>query len=168
MEDIRAGVEKAQGIYARCGGGIGADRELGALVENYRRAIGRTRDIMAASGMVTACTQCALQTPGGCCFQDVETWYDPVLLLMNLLMGCDMPARREIAAGCFFLGEKGCKLLARYSFCINYLCPHLKALLGPSGTGRFVRVAGQELLRGSELELALVRWLSKAGVKIHV
>ncbi len=168
MRGIREQVDRARGIYASWGRAIGSDKELSCLVERYRRAIGRTRKIMATSGMVAACTRCALKTPGGCCFQDVETWYDPVLLLMNLLMGCDMPARREIAAGCFFLGEKGCKLLARYSFCINYLCPHLKALLGPSGTGRFVRVAGQELLRGSELELALVRWLSKAGVKIHV
>jgi hypothetical protein len=43
----------------------------------------------------------------------VEEWYDPVLLLINRLLGADLPERREVPDNCFFLGEKGCKIPAR-------------------------------------------------------
>ncbi len=81
--------------------------------------------MMQHSEIVNTCSACAQDKAGSCCMQDVEEWYDPILLLINLLMGAKLPNFREIPGHCLFVGRNGCKLVAGYSFCVNYLCPRL-------------------------------------------
>jgi hypothetical protein len=114
---------------------------------------------MKENGMVRACSACAAQGGGSCCSPEVAQWYDPILLLINLLMRVTMPVSPEVPGHCRFVGSRGCKLVARYPFCVNYLCPGLRETLGPSLTREFSAVAGQELSCGWEVELAIQTWL---------
>jgi hypothetical protein len=126
----------------------------------YQNNIDATNRLMHHGDIVKTCSACATEKAGSCCMQDVEEWYDPVLLLINLLMGVEFPASRELSGHCIFVGNRGCKLIARYPFCVNYLCPRLKALLGPAQTQRLMTVAGKELFSGWEAERYILNWLN--------
>ncbi len=152
-------VGEANALYRRYGYALRADKKLAHLLHVYAERIGETFHCMQQAEVVAACSACAQET-GSCCFQEVETWYDPVLLLCNLLLGVALPDRHDIAGQCLFLGRSGCKLHARYAFCINYLCPRLRADLRDSEVQRFLAVAGREISAGWELECALRKWLS--------
>lgn len=130
------------------------DPEVQGLLGAYRKAIDRTYDAMAEARVLETCSECAQRPSGSCCFEGVEDWYDPVLLVINLLLDVPLPSRREIPKACFFLGQKGCKLRGRYAFCVNFLCPELSAGMK---AGTLLRTAGEELLCGWELEKEIHR-----------
>jgi len=160
---IESEICRARDLYKRHGRAIRADRILGRMLTIYYAAASSTRETMDKTGMIRACSACARKGNGSCCFRDVENWYDFVLLLINLLLGCEIPFSREAEDNCFFLGQNGCKLLAKHSFCLNYLCPDLKGFLGPL-TKDFLSAAGHELLCEWELERALRIWIHKKGM----
>jgi hypothetical protein len=109
---------------------------------------------MAEEGVLKACSQCAQGPSGSCCFEGVEEWYDPVLLLSNLLLDVPLPSHREIPEACFFVGQGGCKLSGRHAFCVNFLCPKLSTGLK---NGKLLRTTGEELFCGWELEKEIRR-----------
>jgi len=131
--------------------------------KGYREAILKTGEVMERLAVAAACSRCAGTEAGGGCFEGVEAWFDQVLLYINLAMGVDLPDSQEIPEGCFFVGRKGCKLLAHHAFCINYLCPSLHRSLDPAQRGRLLAAAGEELLRGWELEKVIRRRLRVLG-----
>ncbi len=149
-------IDKAKAFYDAYGSALLGDERVHELLENYRRAITRTCEVMAEEGVLKACSQCAQGPSGSCCFEGVEDWYDPVLLLINLLLGVQLPSRREIPKACFFVGHKGCNLRGRYAFCVNFLCPNLS---GETKTGKLPRTTGEELHCGWELEKEIRRWI---------
>ena len=81
-----------------------------------------------------------------------------MLLFMNCLLGCDLRESRRQPADCFFQGPQGCQLIARHSFCVNFLCPSLTAFLEPSRSQTLLSMCGDELLAGWNLEQAIRRW----------
>ncbi|RPJ23092.1 MAG: hypothetical protein EHM26_00460 [Desulfobacteraceae bacterium] len=147
-------IDKAKAFYDAHGSALREDQRVHELLENYRKAIARTYEAMAEEGVLKACSQCAQGPSGSCCFEGVEDWYDPVLLLINLLLDVPLPSQREIPEACFFVGQGGCKLRGRYAFCVNFLCPKLS-----TGTknGKLLRTTGEELLCGWELEKEIRR-----------
>ena len=147
-------IEKAKAFYGAYGSGLREDQEVHRLLESYRKAIARTDQAMAEGGVQKACAQCAQGPSGSCCFEGVEDWYDPVLLLINLLLDVPLPSQREIPKACFFVGQDGCKLLGRYAFCVNFLCPNLGTGMKD---GKLLRATGNELLHGWELEKEIRR-----------
>jgi hypothetical protein len=155
-------VKEALSRYQAYGKTLLALPDVRQLVNRYNAAIDNTQAVMRHAGVTVVCGLCASQT-GSCCFQEVETWYDPTLLLMNLLLEADLPRSREIPGECLFLGEKGCRLRARYAFCLNYFCPALKARLGPASMETILAAVGEELAVGWELEQTLYRWARDAG-----
>ena len=76
------------------------------------------------------CTACASRPDGGCCSAYMADNVDAVLLLINLLLGGEVRPVGTDPAGCRFLGERGCVLLIKPIFCLNYNCQHI--LLGSS------------------------------------
>lgn len=162
--EISAALAAALRLELSCGGFLLADPGLASGLERYRRAIAASREVMSRSAMVDLCADCARETPGGCCFRQVEECYDPVLLLINRLLGAALPERREMPDNCLFLGEKGCKIPARYYFCVNFLCEKLKAGIPESVLEEVRRTSGEELQEGAALEYALRRWLRLRGV----
>jgi hypothetical protein len=143
-----------------------ADADLKTMLDAYTGAIEGTQRAMAVTGVVAGCTDCAGKKPGGCCFQGVEEWYDPVLLLINFLLGVDIPDTPVVPGGCLFAGPRGCQLRARYSFCINYLCPAIQEFLSEDETAALLKAAGEELGKGLEMEKKVIQWLRENGITL--
>jgi len=161
---LQAGLAAAERLALSWGKKILADPDLASGLERYGRNLSASREVMNRSEMVTLCASCARETPGGCCFREVEEEYDPVLLLINRLLGAALPERREVPGNCFFLGERGCRIPARYYFCVNFLCDKLKSRIPAKQMQEVLSTSGRELQEGAELEFALRRWLQQRGV----
>jgi hypothetical protein len=155
---IEKKIEEAGRLHARWSKDLSMQREVVEGIEKYRGAIALTSGQMVRAGVIRACSSCAAGSGGSCCFCGVEEWYDDILLLMNLLLDVALPERREVPDGCFFVGEKGCRLSARHAFCVNYLCPTLRESIEASERSNLLAVTGDELLCGWELEKVLRRW----------
>lgn len=155
-------INKAKKLYELYAAVFYREDSLGGLLEAYRKAIGRTQEVMAEVGVFAGCTACAREGAGSCCFQGVEEWYDHTLLFMNLILGIQIPESREVPGGCLFVGRKGCKLLARHSFCVNYICPRLKGVIQGPGMETLLSVSGNELLCGWETEQSIRKRLQES------
>lgn len=156
LEDI----EKARLLYTTFGDALIRDGKIGALLARYQRAVAHTASLMQRLGVSAKCTVCATQGPGSCCFQGIEAGYNPMLLLINLLLGCAIPSSPDYPESCRFVGDKGCKLTARYYFCIHYLCPDLREYLGEDLCRELLSTVGEELSTGWELEQTLHQWFT--------
>jgi hypothetical protein len=128
------------------------DRDIDLLLCEYRNAIQKTTLTMEQEGIARACAICDETSRGGCCYPGVEEWYDWPLLAINIFLGSDIPITREIPGACLFVGPRGCRLLARHAFCVNYFCPDLTSRLRGEPQSRFNAAAGEELLCGCRLE----------------
>jgi hypothetical protein len=158
---LKRQIGTARTLFEHCRNAFEQQPELLPLLSAYSAAIGGTQMLMRRLKVTAACTDCAKQGAGSCCFEGIESGYDSVLLLINLLMGCDIPDSREVPGSCFFVGERGCKLQARYYYCLHYLCPALQAALGPDAISELLSILGKELAAGWELERALHRFFTK-------
>jgi hypothetical protein len=147
-------IHKARAFHDAYGSVLRKDHRVCELLEEYRHAIARTYQAMAEEGVLKTCSECAQGPSGSCCFEGVEDWYDPVLLLINLLLDVPLPSHGEIPKACFFVGQGGCKLRGRHAFCVNFLCPKLSK---GSTNGTLHRATGEELLWGWELEKEIRR-----------
>lgn len=146
-------------LYSRFRHALCSDNKISAVLEGYERAIHNTSRLMFATGVTTGCTACAREAKGSCCFYGMEDNFDQVLLLINLLLGRGLPTAREVSRHCYFLGSQGCKLIARYHFCVNYFCAHLKSVMGPASFKIVLAGVGAELSAGWEAEQAVDYWL---------
>jgi hypothetical protein len=158
--NIKQGIKAAKELYLGCQATLKEETTIVEKAEDYRAAISRTYLQMKKTGVLEACSSCARRKSGSCCFRGVEEWYDPTHLLINLFMGVDLQMNREVEDGCLFVGSKGCKLIARHSFCVNYLCPDLVASLTEAERKALAAISGEELLLGWELEKSIRVWLS--------
>ena len=152
-------IREARTLFDRFGHTLSHRADMARLLSLYREAIEETQNLMHQLGVAASCTACAGEEPGGCCFEGIEAGYDRILLLINLLMGCNIPDSREIAGNCLFVGMKGCNLQARYYYCVHYFCPALQTTLGPDAKHELQVVVGKELAAGWELERALREYL---------
>jgi len=157
--DIFGKIREARLLFSNHGQAMASDRELSELLLKYRKAIEKTHQVMNETSVISTCTACAAQRPGSCCAAGVEEWYDELLLLINLLMECDVGTSRFEPDQCLFIGPKGCKLLARHHFCVNYLCSQLTDVLGKDQIQKLRSVSGEELFIGWTIEQALRVWL---------
>jgi hypothetical protein len=157
--NIKQGIKAAKELYLGCQATLKEETTIVEKAEDYRAAISRTYLQMKKTGVLEACSSCARRKSGSCCFRGVEEWYDATHLLINLFMGVDLQMNREVEDGCLFVGSKGCKLIARHSFCVNYLCPDLVASLTEAERKTLASISGEELLLGWELEKSIRVWL---------
>jgi hypothetical protein len=95
------------------------------------------------SGVADACRRCDENEGGSCCGAGIEDRYTQELLLMNLIVGAELPESRYSENSCYFLRGQGCILPVRDILCINYLCsklqkeiPHGDLLSLQEATGR--------------------------------
>jgi hypothetical protein len=91
----------------------------------------------------------------------MEEGFDETLLLINLLMGCEIPRVSDQPGGCLFVGSRGCRLQAKYHFCLNYFCHDLTQRLGGPPMTHLLAVVGEELKAGLEAENAVKRRLGE-------
>lgn len=138
--------------------------ELRPRLDLYRAAIAANQALHQDLGLAAACAQCATTALGSCCFSGVEHNYDSWLLLLNLLLGVELPHTPIVQGKCFFLGPQGCRLLARHYYCQRFLCPEVAAKLDPGGAARLQEALNQEQACQLALEELLRPRLRRAAV----
>ncbi|MFP3870608.1 MAG: hypothetical protein ACLFVT_06995 [Syntrophobacteria bacterium] len=142
---IQEKIQKAHRLYAAWGESLRRDPSIEPLLQRLRRNIEATCQTMLALGVVAQCKHCEEEEGGSCCGSGIENRYDPLLLLINLLLGVSLPAQPEHQNSCFFLGQNGCILMARHVLCVNYLCAKIQQKLSRDELIRLQTSAGQEL-----------------------
>ncbi len=135
---------KAEEIYRRFGSVLLGDEEIRYLLKKLDEAIDRTKECMRRLGITEICRECALET-GSCCKRWVEEEHDVSILLINLLLGVELPKERYRDDLCFFCGEKGCRIKAREVICVTFLCDRIKERIGLEKEIELQRIAGEEL-----------------------
>ncbi|MEW6669123.1 MAG: hypothetical protein AB1512_28260 [Thermodesulfobacteriota bacterium] len=154
---IQEKIAWARTWWAKKGGQVLAAQETARLGKLLKTAVERSRRAMAESGILEACGDCE-RNGGSCCGVGLERHYTDLLLLINLMLGVDLPMDRLDSKSCLFLGAEGCRLMARHVICINYLCRGVTSRIDPS------RIAA---LRGHEgKEIALLFRLNEQFHKI--
>ncbi len=122
-----------------------ADQETMCLAADFAAAHKASQREALRAGIVSLCTVCDREEGGSCCGAGIELKYDGWILLVNLLLGIELPKRRERAECCFFLGEKGCILAAREVLCINYLCRKVFRNVPSKALASLRKLEGQEI-----------------------
>jgi hypothetical protein len=163
QHDIAAETARARGLFAAHGRKLAADAGLAAALAAYRREIEANWELMRRLEVVRLCGACAGERADSCCFAGAERWYYAELLLLNLLLGAELPDGHPVAHQCRFIGPAGCVLPARWSICINFFCPEMIAELGGEAVAGLRRQAGREIAAGLEAEAALFRALAGLG-----
>ena len=160
---------RAHELFTGYGAQMAADPELARLLEAYEQAIGRSNQLMTRDEAFAACAVCAGGDGGAsCCFAGAEEWYGELLLLINLLLGVELPTKAVREQDCFFNGPQGCRLRANFAICRNFFCPELSGRLGPERLAELRRVVGRELIAGEALENALLRWFKQRGERVSL
>jgi len=121
------------------------DEKIATLLSEFKSASNASMQRMDASGVVALCRECDQEEGGSCCGKGLEDRYDAWLLLINRLLGVEFPEERQQADGCFFLGEKGCLLIARHVICINYVCKKITMNIHPSVINDLREAEGAEI-----------------------
>jgi len=121
------------------------DKMIVVLISELKKAVYMSHKEMIETGIVDECRECEQNEGGSCCGVGLENKYDGVLLLINLLMGVELPKKRHDPESCFFLGEKGCTLKARHVICVNYLCKKITDRIDPRKIMRLREKEGIEL-----------------------
>lgn len=142
--DVVERIERAKRLFETYGEHLLRDEELSSLLRELSDAIEDTRDFMRRIGLTEICRRCAFEI-GSCCKRWVEDEYDEIILLINLLMGVELPKKRYRENLCFFCGENGCRLKAREVICVNFLCDRAKEGIGFENEVELQRIEGREL-----------------------
>lgn len=139
--------------------------DLEPLLAAYRAAITANQILHQDLGLAAACAACAATPLGSCCFPGVENNYDPFLLLVNLLLGVELPDSPLIPNKCFFLGPQGCRLTARHYYCQRFLCPEITSQLAPTARSRLEEALSREQAANLALEKLLRSRLGSTSPK---
>lgn len=123
------------------------DEKVKALLKGLSSAIRASAREMAGLSIPETCRSCEEKEGGSCCGIGLEDRYGGTLLLINLLLGVELPQERHDPRSCFFLGPSGCRLKARDVICVNYLCPRITARIPPEEIAALREKEGVELTR---------------------
>lgn len=150
--------------YERFGRALLKDGEIADLLKNLREAVTACRREMAQTGIVEICGRCDREEGGSCCGVGIENRYDARLLLINLLLGVNLPEERRRPDACFLSGENGCLLMARHVICINYLCKNVTDQIEPSKIAALREKEGAEVnalfVLHERIKTVLRKWIS--------
>jgi hypothetical protein len=140
------------------------------LFFDFEQAAARSRAAMEQQGLPERCRICEELEGGSCCGVGIENRYDGYLLLINLVLGVDLPTEPKDRKSCFFLSPNGCCLKARHVICINYLCKDVLHRVEPSALANLRAVEGEEinlLFHLHERIKKIVRETGKPGFRMH-
>lgn len=143
---IAVKIDLATDLYFRYKDRLLQNTRIQHLLAQLDQDLELSRQTMIDLGIVSACTSCDAASPvGSCCSTGLENKFDAALLLINLLLGIQLPQKTSRPDSCHFLGPMGCLLKARDMICIDYLCPELEKSLGTLGLMRIQTVSGYEI-----------------------
>lgn len=158
---VRDTIARARAIWSEHGKAIMALPGVAEHVDELRAAVESNWALMRRLEVVSCCSRCASEKPGGgCCGATIENWYDHCILIMNLMLGVEIPDERIDSESCIFLGPTGCRLMARFHFCINYLCQDIKNFLSQKQLEELCASNGREIYVGWLLENLVREYLA--------
>jgi len=140
------------------------DAQLAAALAELRKQANALAAHMHSLDFGTLCTACASRPDGGCCSAYMADNVDAVLLLTNLLLGCDVRPVGTDPAGCRFLGERGCVFLIKPIFCLNYNCRAILDTTPAMGLAELFRRAAAVLSHQTRVEEMLLAHLNQADL----
>ena len=158
---VEVKIKWADALFDRFGQELLALPQMSSNLEDYRASIDASWQAMKESGVAAECTRCAVEDGGSCCGKGIEDKFDVVTLLINRLLGAELPKSRQDDTGCWFLGPEGCTLVARHVICINFLCKRLYAKVPPEEIRRVQQAMEEETTRAFLLEEAVKAWLMR-------
>ncbi len=169
MSDVSGGsiqdkIRRARLLEQRWGDAVRADANVQRLMARLEANLAASFQAMIETGIVQACTRCDEEEGGSCCGAGIENRYSEMLLLLNLLLGVDLPSERRLDNSCFFLGERGCNLKVREVLCVNYLCQSIQKSLMPHHRDQLQKAVGEELETVFLLQEAARRVLRRTEV----
>lgn len=162
--DVSDYIAQAREVYAGLGEEILANSDLAGLLYKFREQIEATNQLFGRLDVAADCAACCEREKGPCCFDGAQSWYDLRLLLINLLLGVEVPDGPELVDDCWFNSPTGCKLLAKDSICLNFFCPEIQERLSEAEVLSLRQQVGKELLACVELESVLLPWLQARGI----
>ena len=125
-----AGIEKkitwAEDRFLKYRDRLLGDPVVAKLLDQVRSAVSVANKIRARAGIERMCAECETREGGSCCGVGLEDKYDARILLINRLLGVELPRSREDANSCWFLADRGCHLAARHVICVNYICEKIE------------------------------------------
>lgn len=142
---VQERVAWADACFRELGDFFLADNNISASLSQLDRTIRLSMKQMDKIGLVALCRECDAEEGGSCCGRGLENRYDGWLLLINRLLGVELPKERYDAKGCFFLGAKGCVLIARHVICINYVCQKITNHIDPAILNTLRELEGNEI-----------------------
>lgn len=142
---VQEKIGQAHKLYTICGDSLRQDPSIRSLLLRLQNRIENTRKTMVDFGVFAECKHCEEEEGGSCCGAGIENRYNPVLLLINLLLGNSLPTQIRSRNSCYFLGEHGCLLTARHVLCVNYICDTLQKKLPREELITLQSCAGEEL-----------------------
>ncbi len=154
---IEEKIGEARSLYQAWSDRLWSDARVRDLLERMEERVQASMRTMWALRIVQACKWCEEQEGGSCCGAGIENRYDPIQLLINLLLDVSLPDTQKFPDSCYFLDTDGCCLQARHVLCVNYLCKRLEERLSPEELGTLQRTVGEELETGFALHEALRR-----------
>ena len=160
--NISEQIQIAKKLYSLYGSQILLDKKCFSLLEKFKESIEDSWKLMKELGVVHICSICADEKPGGCCYFGIETCYTDMILLLNQLLGVNLPEQRQFEKSCLFVGEHGCLLNARFKTCIYHLCPEIINSLCEYDLFRLRAVTNYEIRLGAQLEAAIRGWIREA------
>lgn len=128
---VKEEITWAKRCYLERGDKLVHDTRVVDLLTRFQEAALASHREMAITGVADECRSCEEREGGSCCGAGLENQYKGILLLINLLLGVELPEERGDRSSCFFLGEKGCRLTARHVICVNYLCKKITDHIPP-------------------------------------
>ncbi len=154
--------KNARNLFQRFGKEILEDPKVVRLLGQLKEATLASREEMGKTGIVEICRRCDQFEGGSCCGAGLENRYDGWLLLINLLLGVDIPLKKHEKESCFLLGENGCLLVSRHVICINYLCRKITRHIPPTQLTTLRDREGKELellfLLNETLRVFMKKW----------
>ena len=142
---VKERIAWAELCFRESGALLLGDQKVAGLLAEFNSAVKFSRKKMDQSGVVALCRECDREEGGSCCGIGLEEKYDAWLLLINRLLGVDLPGKRQQKDGCFFLGKNGCLLKARHVICINYVCKKITTNVQSSVLNDLREMEGQEI-----------------------
>ncbi len=118
---------KAELLYRKYGKKLLLQQEVQNALTGVKKVLGVLDSHMVSMNMGEKCSVCAATSKGGCCSAYMGHENNDVLqLLMNLLAGVNVKCVQNDLLECCFLAERGCLLLFKPIFCLNYLCERIQ------------------------------------------
>ncbi len=157
-------IKWADSLYSDFGTQLLKDVHFREVLSRYKRAIEATSKIMEQTGVLAQCSDCAINDGGSCCGKGIEDKFTVALLLLNRLLGVTLNKEREDSEGCWFLGQCGCKITARHTICVNYLCKRLQTQIPLKDLQLLQQFIGAEVDAAFIAEEELKKWFQKQKI----